>query len=91
MFVVGKAIIALPSPYVAEDHQTSNAKALVEKKAAILIQDRDSKANLAPAILDLIHNDTKMKTMSDAMKSLAKPYAATTIAKKITELLETNK
>jgi UDP-N-acetylglucosamine--N-acetylmuramyl-(pentapeptide) pyrophosphoryl-undecaprenol N-acetylglucosamine transferase len=88
MFVIGKAIITLPSPHVAEDHQTSNAKALAEKNAAVLIQDQNSKADLVPTILDLIQNESKMKAMSDAMKLLAKPYAATTIAKKITEILE---
>ena len=88
MFVIGKPIIALPSPYVAEDHQTKNAEALVEKNAAILIQDHEAKKILVPNIIALLNDKMKMDQMSTAIKSLAKPYAASEIARKIQQILE---
>jgi UDP-N-acetylglucosamine--N-acetylmuramyl-(pentapeptide) pyrophosphoryl-undecaprenol N-acetylglucosamine transferase len=91
MFVVGKPIIILPSPHVAEDHQTKNAESLVEKNAAILIQDRESKEKLGKNIIELLNNRDKMTAMSVAMKSLAKPFAASEIAKKISEIIELNR
>lgn len=90
MFVIGKPIIALPSPYVAEDHQTKNAEELVQKNAAILIQDNESVLKLVPTIIDLIKDKEKIATMSAAIKSLAKPYAASEIAKKIQTIIESN-
>lgn len=89
MFVIGKPIIALPSPYVAEDHQTKNAQSLVEKKAAILIQDKDCIEKLVPTILELLNDQEKMNSMSEAMKSLAKPNAVSQITEKIKSILET--
>lgn len=90
MFVIGKPIIALPSPYVAEDHQTKNAEALVEKNAAVLIHDRDSQAKLGQTIIDLIDDSARMNAMQDAVKALARPHAAATIAKKIQSIIENN-
>ena len=43
--IAGKPVILVPSPNVAEDHQTKNAKALVEKDAAVLVQDKDAEKN----------------------------------------------
>lgn len=88
MFVIGKPIIVLPSPYVAEDHQTKNAEALVEKKAAILITDKESNKSLVPTIIQLMKNESQKLAMSQAIKSLAKPYAATEIAKRILSSLQ---
>lgn len=83
LFVVGKPAIVLPSPYVADDHQTPNAKALEEKNAAIMLRDKDANEKLVPTILELINDESKIKSMSEVMKSLAKPNAATEIAKHI--------
>lgn len=91
MFVIGKPMIVLPSPYVAEDHQTQNAKALVEKNAAILIQDSESNEKLGKTIVDLLHNESQMRAMSEAVKSLAKPYAASQIAQRISQIISENK
>jgi UDP-N-acetylglucosamine--N-acetylmuramyl-(pentapeptide) pyrophosphoryl-undecaprenol N-acetylglucosamine transferase len=83
LFVVGKPAIVLPSPYVADDHQTPNAVALANKNAAIMLKDNEANEKLVPTILDLIHDEEKIKSMSEVMKSLAKPNAATEIAKHI--------
>lgn len=87
MFVVGKPIIVLPSPNVAEDHQTKNALALEEKHAAIMIKDVDAKEKLVPAIVELLGNDEKMEEMQKNISKLAKPYAASEIADKIIEVV----
>ncbi len=88
LFVVGKPAIVLPSPYVADDHQTPNAKALVEKNAALMITDAESKEKLVPAVIELFEDLEKMMSMSTAMKSLARPYAASEIAKEILKRIE---
>lgn len=88
LFVIGKPAIVLPSPYVAEDHQTHNAESLVKKNAVIMIKDKDSKVNLVPSIVELIRDENKMHQMGTMMKSLAKPYAASEIAKKILSTIE---
>jgi len=88
LFVVGKPAIVLPSPYVADDHQTPNAEALVKRNAAIMIKDVESKSRLVPTIIDLIKDDIKIAEMGAVMKSLAKPYAASDIAKKILSFIQ---
>jgi UDP-N-acetylglucosamine--N-acetylmuramyl-(pentapeptide) pyrophosphoryl-undecaprenol N-acetylglucosamine transferase len=90
MFVIGKPIIAMPSPYVAEDHQTKNAEELVQQNAAILIQDKESNQKLVPTIIELLHDKSKMSSMHTSIKSLAKPYAASEIANKIKTIIELN-
>lgn len=83
LFVVGKPAIVLPSPYVADDHQTPNAKALADKNAAIMITDAESIEKLVPTVIELFQDNERMKTMSQAMKSLSRPYASSEIAKEI--------
>lgn len=83
LFIVGKPAIVLPSPYVADDHQTPNAEALVKRNAALMLRDKEANEKLVPTILELINDETKMKAMGDVMQSLAKPYAASEIATKI--------
>jgi UDP-N-acetylglucosamine--N-acetylmuramyl-(pentapeptide) pyrophosphoryl-undecaprenol N-acetylglucosamine transferase len=88
LFVVGKPAIVLPSPYVADDHQTPNAKALVEKNAAVMITDAESKEKLVPTIIELINNEEKINSMRIAMKNLARPYAASNIASEILKRID---
>lgn len=88
LFVVGLPAIVLPSPYVADDHQTPNALALANKHAAIMLKDYEANEKLVPTILELIKDEEKMKSMSAVMKSLAKPNAATEIAKHILEKIK---
>lgn len=88
LFVVGKPAIVLPSPYVADDHQTPNAKALVEKNAALMITDAECLEKLVPTVIELFSDEERMKNMKDAMKSLARPYAASEIASEILKRID---
>ena len=63
--LVGKPCILVPSPNVAEDHQTKNAMALVEKNAAIMIPDKEGQEKMIPAMLNLIKDDNQQKKLSE--------------------------
>lgn len=81
-----KACILIPSPNVAEDHQTKNAKALASKKAAILLPDRDAKDNLAKLCLDTIWNPKLLQELSTNIKSFARPKATQDIVNVIEQI-----
>ena len=83
---LGKASVMVPSPNVAEDHQTKNANVLVEHHAARLIKDKEALEKLIPETLDLLSNEEQLKTMEAKSTSLAKPDAATHIAEEIFKL-----
>lgn len=78
-----KAIILVPSPNVAEDHQTKNAKALVHKNAALFIQDDQVADRLIDMMIDLLKNDVLRKELQKNIQSLAKPCAAHDIVSQI--------
>jgi len=78
--------ILVPSPNVAEDHQTKNALALAENDAAVMITDAAAAQLLVPAALELIMNSEKLQMLSENIGRLAKPDAAIDIAKIILEL-----
>jgi UDP-N-acetylglucosamine--N-acetylmuramyl-(pentapeptide) pyrophosphoryl-undecaprenol N-acetylglucosamine transferase len=78
--VVGKPAILIPSPNVAEDHQTKNAMALVNQNAAIFVADKDAKTSLFTTISDLINNTELQNTLSQNILKLAKTDAAKRIA-----------
>jgi UDP-N-acetylglucosamine--N-acetylmuramyl-(pentapeptide) pyrophosphoryl-undecaprenol N-acetylglucosamine transferase len=81
--VVGKPAILIPSPNVSEDHQTKNAMALVEKKAAVLVTDSNARSELANALLNLLNNDTIQLQLATNISKLALPDADDTIAAEI--------
>jgi UDP-N-acetylglucosamine--N-acetylmuramyl-(pentapeptide) pyrophosphoryl-undecaprenol N-acetylglucosamine transferase len=81
--LVGKPVILVPSPNVAEDHQTHNALALVNRKAAIMIKDNEAKLNLIGAAFDLLNNETLQKELSTNIKQMAIPNAAEKIVEEI--------
>jgi len=68
--VVKKPTILVPSPFVAEDHQTKNAKALLSHNAALLVRDFDQKEKLMPAIISLVNGDDKCKLLKENIASL---------------------
>lgn len=81
--LVGKPAILVPSPNVSEDHQTKNAMALVDKKAALLVRDSEARAELAKQII-LLSKDTELKKqLSENILRLAFPEAADHIADEI--------
>ena len=75
-----KASILIPSPNVAEDHQTFNAKALVKEDAAILVRDDEMEEQLCPEIISVITNDEKREALEENIGKLAIPDAARRIA-----------
>lgn len=81
--LVGKPVILVPSPNVAEDHQTHNAMALVNRKAAILIKDSEAKVNLIGAAFDLLNNDSLQKELSQNIRTLGIPNSAERIVEEI--------
>ena len=85
--IVGKPVILVPSPNVAEDHQTKNAEALLKKKAAILIPDEDVEKDLIPKALEIIHDDKRLKELSGNILKLALPDAANKIMNEIDLIL----
>ena len=89
--LVGKPAILMPSPNVAEDHQTHNAMALSTKGAALLIKDDEAKDKLINSLEVMIENVDARKKMSKALKELGKKDAAQQIAKAVLELIKTNK
>ena len=77
---VGKPVIFVPSPNVAEDHQTHNAMALVRKDAAEIVKDVDAPEVLIPKALELLASEEKLSAMSKNISALALTDAAKTIA-----------
>ena len=86
--LVGKPTIFIPSPNVAEDHQTKNAKAIVDKKGAILIRENELEEKFETIFSDLIINEELQKELSQNIKKLAKPIATKDIVKEIIKLIE---
>jgi len=83
-----KAVILVPSPNVAEDHQTKNAQALVEKDAAVMIRDADARGELIAKALDLIHQPEKLSDLSKNIFGLAQQNSAGRIADEIFKLIK---
>lgn len=85
--LLGKPSILVPSPNVAEDHQTKNALALSTKGAAILITDTEAPDKLAKEALSLVSDKAKLDELSKNIKLLAKPDATKTIAGEILDMI----
>ncbi|MBP6414710.1 MAG: undecaprenyldiphospho-muramoylpentapeptide beta-N-acetylglucosaminyltransferase [Bacteroidia bacterium] len=86
--LVGKPVIFIPSPNVAEDHQTKNAKAIVDKKGAILLKENELNEKFETTFSDLISNESLQKELSHNIKSLAKPNATKDIVEEIIKLIK---
>lgn len=88
--VIKKPVILVPSPNVAEDHQTKNALALVQEHAALFVADRDAETNLVDKAIDLLNNKNEQKILSDNIGKLAMPYADEVIAKEVIQITINN-
>lgn len=86
--VVKKPVILVPSPNVAEDHQTKNAMALVNEKAALFVADRDAEAQLVPQALELLNNKAQQEEISRNIGRLALPDADEVIAQQVLQLIK---
>jgi UDP-N-acetylglucosamine--N-acetylmuramyl-(pentapeptide) pyrophosphoryl-undecaprenol N-acetylglucosamine transferase len=86
--IAGKPVILVPSPNVAEDHQTKNAMALVEKDAAILITDKEAKTKLVDEALKLLFDENRAKRLAENILQLARPRATEDIVNEIEKLIQ---
>ena len=84
--LLGKPVILVPSPNVAEDHQTKNALALVNKNAALYVKDVEAPALLIPLAIDTVQDDAKLKSLSENILKMALPASAEIIAKEVVTL-----
>jgi UDP-N-acetylglucosamine--N-acetylmuramyl-(pentapeptide) pyrophosphoryl-undecaprenol N-acetylglucosamine transferase len=84
--LLGKASVLVPSPNVAEDHQTHNAMALVRRDAAILVKDVEALNKMVPTALELIKDDNRIVTLEQNILTLALPDSANLIAKEVIKL-----
>jgi len=86
--IAGKPVVFVPSPNVAEDHQTKNAMALVNLKAAEIITDKDAVDQLIEKALAVLNNSDRLDTLAQNIKDLAKPEATKDIATKALSLIK---
>lgn len=86
-----KAAILVPSPNVAEDHQTKNALALVNKEAAILLKDADAEEKLGQLLENIFSNEQQCLKLRENIAALAMPDSDEQIAREILKVIDNNK
>ena len=86
--LLGKPVILVPSPNVAEDHQTKNAMALVNKQAALYVKDAEAAKILLPLAIDTAKDDAKLQSLHENILKMALPNSADIIAKEVIKLSE---
>jgi undecaprenyldiphospho-muramoylpentapeptide beta-N-acetylglucosaminyltransferase len=86
--IANKPCILVPSPNVAEDHQTKNAIALVEKDAAVMITDKDARGKLVDEALKLLFDEQRAKRLSENIAEMARPSATEDIVNEIEKLIK---
>lgn len=84
---VGKPAIFVPSPNVAEDHQTHNAMALVRRDAAAMVRDSDARGELLRTAIGLVHDEASLARMARNAAAMARPDAAQTIIDEVYRLV----
>lgn len=84
-----KPVILVPSPNVAEDHQTKNALALVNKQAAVYVKDSEAETTLMNVALSTVNDEQKLKALTENIAKLALPDSARIIAQEVIKLAET--
>ena len=87
--LVRRPVILVPSPNVAEDHQTKNALALVNKQAALYVKDKEATMLLLPLAIDTVKDAAKLANLSENILKMALPDAAEIIAKEVIALAQT--
>ena len=86
--LIGKPVILVPSPNVAEDHQTKNALALSTRNAAIYVKDAEAPATLLELAIKTVNDEAKLKSLSENVLKLALPDSADIIAKEVIKLAQ---
>ncbi|MBC8265946.1 MAG: undecaprenyldiphospho-muramoylpentapeptide beta-N-acetylglucosaminyltransferase [Flavobacteriales bacterium] len=85
---IGKACILIPSPNVSEDHQTKNAQAVVNKKAALLVKDKEAASKLVNCLQKLIEDNRLQTELSENIKKIAVTNASESIANEVLALIK---
>ena len=88
---IGKATIFVPSPNVAEDHQTHNAMSLVDVDAAAMVCDSRASTDLFPAIEELLKDSERRSVLENNILKMARPHAAEDIAREVLKLIDESK
>ncbi len=86
--LIGKPVILVPSPNVAEDHQTKNAMVLVNENAAVLVKDLEARNNLVPKALEILRNEKLSKELSQNILHFGKPQASSDIVDQIEKIIK---
>lgn len=86
--LAGKPAVLVPSPNVAEDHQTKNAMALVEQHAALLVRDAEAAEKLVPTALRLAQDEGEQKRLQANIRKMARPNAAADIVNELIQLIK---
>ena len=86
--LLGKPVILVPSPNVAEDHQTKNALSLVNKNAALYVKDADAATQLVDLAMRTVADDDRLHSLSEHIARLALPDSADRIAKEVLKLIQ---
>lgn len=84
--LLGMPVILVPSPNVAEDHQTKNAMALVKRQAALYVRDSEAKDKVIGLALDTVKDDAMLKRLSENILKMAMPDSASVIADEVIKL-----
>ncbi|MBL7808044.1 MAG: UDP-N-acetylglucosamine--N-acetylmuramyl-(pentapeptide) pyrophosphoryl-undecaprenol N-acetylglucosamine transferase, partial [Saprospiraceae bacterium] len=85
--LVGKPVVLVPSPNVAEDHQTKNALALVEKGAARLVRDADAGEKLLQEVNLILESEALAFSLGESIRQMGRPNAAEAIAREVFKLM----
>jgi UDP-N-acetylglucosamine--N-acetylmuramyl-(pentapeptide) pyrophosphoryl-undecaprenol N-acetylglucosamine transferase len=85
--LVGKPVVFMPSPNVAEDHQTKNATALVSKRAALMVRDSEAQLKLAEVVSELLQNENEILELKGNIAAFAKPNATSEIVDTLIEVV----
>ncbi|MGY5848914.1 undecaprenyldiphospho-muramoylpentapeptide beta-N-acetylglucosaminyltransferase [Salegentibacter sp. F14] len=86
--IVGKPVMFIPSPNVAEDHQTKNARSVADRNAAYVFNENELGKNFENEMFSLLNSEEKQKELSRNIKALALPYATAAIVDEIEKLIE---
>lgn len=89
--LIGKPVILVPSPNVAEDHQTKNALALVNKGAALYVKDAEAPATVVELAIETVKDDERLAALAANIKKLALPDSADIIADEVVRLAREGK
>ena len=84
--LIGKPVVLVPSPNVAEDHQTKNALALANREAALYVKDSEAREKLIPLAMQTVADDARLRTLSENVLKMALPHSARIIAEEVLKL-----